>query len=185
MHSRLRSLRQGQVHVGLITWEVLPQCGWPQLGLKQTRRRHPCCGWDRREVLLLRLVKGLRWLRQFAWELRGQGGCLSSLATLQLCVDFFMFSWVRTAVVFAFCCWAMNIALSWDKVSFYVSCCLLVSTLPIEGLVFSCTYRVCVLLPQTYWWIPPHYSVVRVDHVDDVEGDLFTSRIGRHAEWQR
>jgi hypothetical protein len=26
MHSRLRSLRQGQVHVGQITWEVLPQC---------------------------------------------------------------------------------------------------------------------------------------------------------------
>jgi hypothetical protein len=24
MHSRLRSLRQGQVHVGQITWEVLP-----------------------------------------------------------------------------------------------------------------------------------------------------------------
>jgi hypothetical protein len=24
VHSRLRSLRQGQVHVGLITWEVLP-----------------------------------------------------------------------------------------------------------------------------------------------------------------
>jgi hypothetical protein len=25
MHSHLRSLRQGQVHAGLITWEVLPQ----------------------------------------------------------------------------------------------------------------------------------------------------------------
>jgi hypothetical protein len=25
MHSRLRSLRQGPVHVGLITWEVLQQ----------------------------------------------------------------------------------------------------------------------------------------------------------------
>jgi hypothetical protein len=25
MHSRPRSLRQGQVHVGLITWEVPPQ----------------------------------------------------------------------------------------------------------------------------------------------------------------
>jgi hypothetical protein len=25
MHSRLRSLRQGQVHVGPKTWEVLPQ----------------------------------------------------------------------------------------------------------------------------------------------------------------
>ena len=27
MHSSLRSLRQGQVHVGPITWEVLPQTG--------------------------------------------------------------------------------------------------------------------------------------------------------------
>jgi hypothetical protein len=27
MHSHLRSVRQGQVHVGLITWEVLPQLG--------------------------------------------------------------------------------------------------------------------------------------------------------------
>ena len=27
MHSSLRSLRQGQVHVGPITWEVLPQAG--------------------------------------------------------------------------------------------------------------------------------------------------------------
>jgi hypothetical protein len=29
MHSRLRSLRQGQVLVGPITWEVLPH--WPKL----------------------------------------------------------------------------------------------------------------------------------------------------------
>jgi hypothetical protein len=28
MHSRLRSLIQGQVHVGPITWEVLPQYAW-------------------------------------------------------------------------------------------------------------------------------------------------------------
>jgi hypothetical protein len=27
MHSRLRSLRRGQVHVGPITWDVLPQRG--------------------------------------------------------------------------------------------------------------------------------------------------------------
>jgi hypothetical protein len=27
MHGRLRSLGQGQVHVGLIPWEVLPQIG--------------------------------------------------------------------------------------------------------------------------------------------------------------
>jgi hypothetical protein len=27
MHSRLRSLRQGHVHVGPITWEILPHAG--------------------------------------------------------------------------------------------------------------------------------------------------------------
>jgi hypothetical protein len=31
LHSSLRSLRQGQVHVGPITWEVLPQPGAPLL----------------------------------------------------------------------------------------------------------------------------------------------------------
>jgi hypothetical protein len=31
----------------------------------------------------------------------------------------------------------------------------------------------------------PHYGVVRVDHVDDVECDLFTLRVGRRAEGQR
>ena len=35
MHSRLRSLRQGQVHVGPITWEVLPH----RLARQPTR----CC----------------------------------------------------------------------------------------------------------------------------------------------
>jgi hypothetical protein len=47
MHSRLRSLRQGQVHVGPITWEVLPQrrkvLSWPSHDprvLPFTRSRH-------------------------------------------------------------------------------------------------------------------------------------------------
>jgi hypothetical protein len=33
MHSRLRSLRQGQVHVGPITWEVLPHYGYNHISL--------------------------------------------------------------------------------------------------------------------------------------------------------
>jgi hypothetical protein len=36
MHSCLRSLRQGQVHVGPITWEVLPQ----QSPLTSREKRH-------------------------------------------------------------------------------------------------------------------------------------------------
>jgi hypothetical protein len=41
MHSSLRSLRQGQVHVGPITWEVLPHAGLPQVEVlvRQSRRR--------------------------------------------------------------------------------------------------------------------------------------------------
>jgi hypothetical protein len=31
---------------------------------------------------------------------------------------------------------------------------------------------------------PTHYSVVGIDHVDDVEGDLFASRIGCYDERQ-
>jgi hypothetical protein len=37
MHSRLRSLRQGQVHVGPITWEVLPHNGFGKMNYKHPR----------------------------------------------------------------------------------------------------------------------------------------------------
>jgi hypothetical protein len=37
MHSRLRSLRQGQVHVGPITWEVLRHRSYPSSGQKEER----------------------------------------------------------------------------------------------------------------------------------------------------
>jgi hypothetical protein len=39
MHNRLRSLRQGQVHVGPITWEVLPQKSRPTSN--STKERGP------------------------------------------------------------------------------------------------------------------------------------------------
>jgi hypothetical protein len=31
---------------------------------------------------------------------------------------------------------------------------------------------------------PTHYGIVGIDHVNDVKGDLFASRIGRYAEGQ-
>jgi antibiotic biosynthesis monooxygenase (ABM) superfamily enzyme len=43
MHSRLRSLRQGLVHVGPITWEVLPQIKLltkDQIPLAHSKVRH-------------------------------------------------------------------------------------------------------------------------------------------------
>jgi hypothetical protein len=41
MHSILRSLRQGQVHVGPITWEVLPQCS-PRFYILHVWEFDPC-----------------------------------------------------------------------------------------------------------------------------------------------
>jgi hypothetical protein len=40
MHSHLRSLRQGQVHVGPITWEVLPQFSKLETDISCYRRQH-------------------------------------------------------------------------------------------------------------------------------------------------
>jgi hypothetical protein len=40
MHSRLRSLRQGQVHVGPITWEILPHA--PDASRKACRSNSRC-----------------------------------------------------------------------------------------------------------------------------------------------
>jgi hypothetical protein len=76
MHSRPRSLRQGQVHVGPITWEVLPQLvyamcpqclvgqrGWPEFGLFLTE------------------IHGRHAVRNPWW---GMGLCASALGELPL-----------------------------------------------------------------------------------------------------
>ena len=49
MHSRLRSLRQGQVHVGPITWEDLPQQDSCPLGTITTAhaRAEGLCGFSK------------------------------------------------------------------------------------------------------------------------------------------
>jgi hypothetical protein len=66
MHSRLRSLRQEQVHVGPITWEVLPHR--PSL----PKRRHwVACATASNEavatkiVMILFFTLGLRLIREF------------------------------------------------------------------------------------------------------------------------
>jgi hypothetical protein len=59
MHSSLRSLRQGQVHVGPITWEVLPQIAsivssarYPKDS--ESKERQPSCrGWGSKVILTL------------------------------------------------------------------------------------------------------------------------------------
>jgi hypothetical protein len=56
MHSRLWSLGQGQVHVGPITWEVLPQERWATEPEKVNRQdEHNCCmvGPPRARIILI------------------------------------------------------------------------------------------------------------------------------------
>jgi hypothetical protein len=116
---------------------------------------------------------------------RVQGDCFDSLITLQLCLDLFAFVWVRAARVFVLCCETMHIALVADEVSFYVPSYLLISI-----------YGDCALGPWDFHaqvqpvyrclefidGSSPHDGVVGIDHVDYVEGDLFTSCIRRSAK---
>jgi hypothetical protein len=75
----------------------------------------------------------------------------------------------------------VNVALSWDEVSFYIMCCLLVSIHCDHALR---AWYLHAKIESVYCCLKlidgsaPHYGVVGVDHVDDVEGDLFASHIG-------
>jgi hypothetical protein len=86
MHSSLRSLRQGQVHVGLITWEVLPQStrdqdeDWSKDGELGEER----AGARRRGELhdelahKIRVEEGaVRWEKRRPWKQRARGSYAS------------------------------------------------------------------------------------------------------------
>jgi hypothetical protein len=82
---------------------------------------------------------------------------------------------------------AVYVSLPWNKVSFNVTRSLLVAidcdhalrTQDFHAQVES--VNGCFKLVDGS---PTHYGVVRVYHVDDVEGDLLTSRIGCYTEGQ-
>jgi hypothetical protein len=95
--------------------------------------------------------------------------------------------WAGSIGDFALCRKAVHVPLPWNKVSFNVARSLLVAidcdhalqTQDFHAQVKS-VYDCFKLVDGA----PTHYGVVRVYHVDDVEGDLLTSCIRCYTEGQ-
>jgi hypothetical protein len=83
------------------------------------------------------------------------------------------------------CCEAVYVPLAWNEVSFNIAhklpvainCYHALRTRNFHAKVKSVDGRLKFIDGA-----PTHYSVVRVNHVDDVEGDLLTPRIGCYTE---
>jgi hypothetical protein len=116
-----------------------------------------------------------------------KGDCLRSIVALQLCLFMLVGGWAGSLGDFALCRKAVYVPLPWNEVSFNVVRSLLVvidcdhalRTWDFHAQVESVNGRFKLVDGA-----PTHYGVVRVYHVDDVEGDLLTSCIGGYTEGQ-
>jgi hypothetical protein len=102
MHSRLRSLRQGQVHVGPITWEVLPH---RQSGKFERRNSSVSQVASSSELLLHWIIYILidlarvdlslqsRTLEGYSWYDRSSSISISSSAMISIGNRTHFFSW--------------------------------------------------------------------------------------------
>jgi hypothetical protein len=100
---------------------------------------------------------------------------------LDLRFDFFVCDRATAFEAFALCREAVYVPLSWNEVPFNVAHCLLVGIDGYHALgawVFHAkveSVNGCLKLVDR---APTHYVIVWVDHVDNIESDLLTSRIG-------
>jgi hypothetical protein len=110
---------------------------------------------------------------------------LGPVVALQLCLLMLFGSWAGRLRDFALRREAVYIPLPWNEISFYVASGLLVAvdcdcalrTRDLHAQIKS--VNGCLKLVDG---TPTHDCIVRVHHVDDVEGDLLNSRIGCYAE---
>jgi hypothetical protein len=118
---------------------------------------------------------------------RVEGNCLCSVVTLQLCFYFFVGGWTGRLGDFALCCKAVYVPLTGNDASLDIARSLLVAINRYHTLRAWNFHAEVQSMNVRFEFIdgaPTHYSVVGIDHVDDVESDLFTSRIGCYAERQ-
>jgi hypothetical protein len=79
----------------------------------------------------------------------------------------------------------MYVLLTWNKVSLDVACSLLVTVNRYHALRTRNFHTEIQSVNGCFKFIDgalTHYRAVGIDHVDNVEGDLFASRIGCYAE---
>jgi hypothetical protein len=86
---------------------------------------------------------------------------------------------------FALCCEAVYVPLAWNEVSLNIACSLLVTINCYHALRTRNFHAEVKSVNGRFKFIDgalTHYSIVRVNHVDNVEGDLLTPRVGCYAE---
>jgi hypothetical protein len=112
---------------------------------------------------------GRRWV---------EGNCLRSVVALQLRLYFFVGD-------FVLCCKVVYVPLTWNEVSLNVARSLLVTVNRYHAMRTRNFHAEVQSVNGRFKFIDgalTHYSVVGIDHVHDVKGDLFASRIGCYAE---
>jgi hypothetical protein len=128
---------------------------------------------------------GLCLLRPFAWVSPVEGNCLCSVVALQLRLHFLVGGWAGRLRDLAMCGKVVYVPLTWNEVSLNVVRGLLVTVNCYHALRARNFHAEVQSVNGRFKFIdgaPTHYSVVGIDHVNDVEGDLFASCIGCDAE---
>jgi hypothetical protein len=114
-----------------------------------------------------------------------KGNCLCSIVALQLCLCMLVGGWAGSLGDFALRRKAVYVPLPWNEVSFNVARGLLVA-IDCDHALRTRDFHAQVKSVNGCFKLvdgaPTHYGVVRVYHVDDVEGDLLTSCIGCYTE---
>jgi hypothetical protein len=116
---------------------------------------------------------------------RVEGFRLRSVVALELCFDFFIYDWATAFEAFVLCREVVYVPLPWNEVPLNVAHCLLVAIDGDHALrawyfhaeVESVNGRL-KLVDRAL----THYGIVWVDHVDNIESDLLTSRIGCYTK---
>jgi hypothetical protein len=121
------------------------------------------------------------------WRCLVKGDCLRSIVALQLCLFMLVGGWAGSIGDFTLCRKAVYVLLPWNKVSFIVACSLLVA-IDCDHALRTRDFHAQIKPVNGCFKLvdgaPTHYGIVRVHHVDDVEGDLLTSCIGCYTEGQ-
>jgi hypothetical protein len=116
-----------------------------------------------------------------------KGNCLCSIVALQLCLFMLVGGWAGSLVDFALRRKAVYVTLPWNEVSFNVARSLLVA-IDCDHALRTQDFHAQVKSVNGCFKLvdgaPTHYGVVRVYHVNNVEGDLLTSCIGCCTEGQ-
>jgi hypothetical protein len=104
---------------------------------------------------------------------------------LELGLDLFIFDWAIAFEAFVLNCEAVYVLLLWNKVSFDVARCLLV-VVDSDHTLWAWDFHTEVEpMNGRLKFVdraPPHYGIVWVDHVDNVECDLLTLCAGCYTK---